>query len=154
MNTKASKFEVPEEIKTLLPEEKLTSIIKMFTQFDTNQDGKIEIAEYLEFALAKEKERLSKKFATVDTDKDGCVEFEEFVATVEPNFYILKKFRELDVDQNGLLSLEELINIAEQLALPVSLAQIQTIMNEVDRDGDGQITYYEYLGAIAHIGFQ
>ena len=32
--------------------------------------------------------------------------------------------------------------------------QVQTIMREVDHDGDGQITYYEYLGVIAPIGFQ
>jgi enolase len=29
-----------------------------------------------------------------------------------------------------------------------------TVEVDVDHDGDGQITYYEYLGAIAHIGFQ
>jgi calmodulin len=53
-----------------------------------------------------------------------------------------------------LLSLEEALNIADQLVLPLSATQIQAMMHEVDRDGDEQITYYEYLGAIAHLGFQ
>jgi Ca2+-binding EF-hand superfamily protein len=154
MNDDKLKFEVSEEIKALIPEEKLTSIIQMYAQLDSNQDGKIQIDEYLNFALAKEKIRLTKKFESVNTDKDGCVDFEEFVVATEPNFSILKKFRELDLDRNGLLSLEEAINIANYLFIPLNTEQIKIIMKEVDRDGDGQITYYEYLGAIAHIGFQ
>jgi Ca2+-binding EF-hand superfamily protein len=154
MNDDKLKFEVSEEIKALIPEEKLTSIIEAFTQLDSNQDGKIEIDEYLNFALAKEKIHLTKKFEAVDTDKDGCVDFEEFAAATEPTLNIIKKFRELDLDQNGLLSLEEVIEIADHLALPLNTEQIKTILKQVDRDGDGQVTYYEYLGAIAHIGFQ
>lgn len=154
MNTSQSTFAISENIKKLFPEEKLASLSQTFTQLDSNQDGKIELDEYLDFALTKEKNRLTKKFQAADTNKDGGVEFEEFVAVVEPYFQILKKFHELDLDQNGLLSLEEALNIADRLVLPVSTTQLQAIMQEVDRDGDGQITYYEYLGAIAHLGFQ
>jgi Ca2+-binding EF-hand superfamily protein len=154
MNDDNLKFEISEDVKALISEEKLTSIVKTFTQLDTNQDGKIEIDEYLNFAQAEEKNRLTKKFEALDTDNDGCVDFEEFVVAIEANFNILKKFRELDIDQNGLLSLEEAINIADYLFLHLNTEQIKIIMKQVDRDGDGQITYYEYLGAIAHIGFQ
>ncbi len=154
MNDEKLKFEVSEDVKALIPEEKLTSIIEMFIQLDSNQDGKIEIDEYLNFALLKEKIRLTKEFEAVDRDKDGCIEFEEFVVATEPNFPILKKFRELDIQHNGLLSLEDAINIADRLVLPLKTEQIKTIIKQVDRDGDGQITYYEYLGAISHIGFQ
>jgi calmodulin len=148
------KFEVSEDLKALFPEEKLSSLIESFARLDSNQDGKIELEEYLNFALAKEKARLVDKFIAADTDKDGCVGFEEFVGTIEPNYHILKRFRELDLDHNGLLSLEEAINIADQLVLPLSTTQVQAIIRRADQDGDGQITYYEYLGAIAHIGFQ
>lgn len=154
MNVDELKFEIPEDVKELIPEQKLASIIEAFTKLDSNQDGKIELDEYLNFALTKEKERLSKTFETLDTDKDGYVEFEEFVAATEPNFRILKKFHELDLDQNGLLSLEEALNIAEQLCLPLSNEQVFSIMNDVAGNSEGQISYFEYLGAIAHIGFQ
>lgn len=154
MNISELKFEVSENVKALVPEQKLTSLVETFTQLDANHDGKIELNEYLNFVLAKEKVRLTKKFEAADADNDGCVEFEEFVAVVEPNFQLLKRFRELDLDQNGLLSIEEALNIADRLVLPLNATQVETIIREVDRDGDGQITYYEYLGAIAHIGFQ
>lgn len=154
MNISRLNFELPEDIKALFPEQKLTALIEAFTQLDTNQDGKIELDEYLDFALSKEKARLTKKFKAADRDKDGSVEFAGFVAALEPNFHILKRFQELDLDRNGLLSLEEALNIAHQLVLPLNTSQVEAIIREVDRDGDGQITYYEYLGAITHLGFQ
>jgi calmodulin len=154
MNVDQLNFEVPEDIRKLIPEPRLASIVETFTQLDSNQDGKIELDEYLDFALAKEKARLTKTFKAVDTDKDGSVDFKEFVAATKPNFRILKKFRELDLDRNGLLSLEEALRIAEQLSLPLSSESVRSIMNDVAGNGEGQITYYEYLGAIAHIGFQ
>lgn len=154
MNVDELKWEIPEDVKELIPEQKLVSIIETFTKLDSNQDGKIELDEYLNFSLSKEKGRLTKIFEIFDTDKDGYVDFEEFVAATEPNFRMLKKFRELDLDRNGLLSLEEVLNIAEQLSLPLSTEQVFSIMSDVAGNEDRGITYYEFLGAIAHIGFQ
>jgi Ca2+-binding EF-hand superfamily protein len=154
MTNSKSELDIFSKVESLLPKEKLQFLLQSFNQLDSNQDGLIALDEYLNFALGKEKGRLVRTFDLVDTDKDGHVEFEEFVAAIEPHFHILKKFHELDLDQNGLLSLEEALNIADQLVLPLSRTQVESIIHEVDRDGDGQITYYEYLGAIAHIGFQ
>lgn len=154
MTTSELKFPISNTVKALIPEQKLTSFIQLFSKLDSNHDGKIELDEYLNFALAKEKARLTKKFEAADVDKDGAVDFEEFVAVVEPYFQILKKFQELDLDQNGLLSREEALNIVDQLILPVDTAQLEAIMRDLDHDGDGQVTYYEFLGAIVHIGFQ
>jgi Ca2+-binding EF-hand superfamily protein len=97
INLNEFKFEIPENVKELIPEQKLVLIAETFNNLDSNQDGKIELDEYLNFSLSKEKDRLTKIFKTLDTDKDGYVDFEEFVAATEPNFRILKKFRELDL---------------------------------------------------------
>lgn len=147
-------IEVSNWVEALLPAEKLAELLTSFGQIDVNADGKIDIDEFIQFSLTKEKIRLTKTFEALDADKDGVIDFEEFVAAAEPTFQLLKRFRELDLNRNGLLSIEEALNIANQLTLPLNSEQIETIMSEVDRDGDGQITYYEYLGAIAHIGFQ
>ncbi|MGI0489494.1 EF-hand domain-containing protein [Pantanalinema rosaneae CENA516] len=154
MNIDQLTVEGSEDLEALLSKEQLAEIATAFAQLDLNQDGKIDLDEYLNFALVQEQSRLTKAFEALDMDKDGCIGFEEFVVATEPTLQILKKFRELDRDHNGLLSVEEAIDIAERLVLPLSSTQIQTLMAEVDRDGDGQITYYEYLGALTHIGFQ
>jgi Ca2+-binding EF-hand superfamily protein len=147
-------FTLSEELRSLVPENKLTPLIDAFTQLDADSDGKIEIEEFLHFYLAEDKIRLTQQFEALDGDRDGCIEFEEFVMAREPNYQILKKFRELDLNHDGLLSIDEAIVIADRLVFPLSNSQIRTIIHEVDRDGDGQITYYEYLGAIAHVGLQ
>lgn len=72
----------------------------------------------------------------------------------EPTLNILKLFQELDTDQNGLLSPEEVLKIADELVLLPSSEQVKEIIYSADQDKDGQITYYEYLGAITHLGFQ
>jgi len=148
------KLAVSEDLKALIAEEKLTSLVQAFTQLDSNQNGKIGKDEFLDFSLTKEKSHLTKRFEGLDADNDGFITFEEFVAATEPNYRIVKRFRELDLDRNGLLSLDEAINIADQLVLPLNTKEIGIILKEADHDGDGQITYYQYLGAIAQIGFQ
>jgi len=147
-------FDVSEVVKDLVPKDRLAELVETFSQIDANKDGKIEIDEFINSALTEHKIRLTKMFKYADVDKDGCIEFEEYVAVKEPNFSILKQFRALDLDHNGLLSLEEALNIADKLDFPLSSDQVKSVIQDSDRDGDGQITYYEYLGAIAHIGFQ
>lgn len=154
MNVNEIKFEVPDDVQALIPEEKVTSLIEAFTKLDTDEDGKIDLDEFLEFSLTEKENQLTRVFEALDTNQDGFIEFEEFVAGTEPTFNILRRFRELDLDRNGLISIEEALDIADQLVLPLSNTQVQIIMSKVDRDGDGQITYYEYLGVITDIGFQ
>lgn len=154
MTIEHSSVDVPEDVKAIVPEKKLRAILDAFVRIDADGDGKVAFEEYLEYVLTKERNALAKRFENADMDKDGCISLEEFVAIVEPNYPILKKFRELDLDKNGRLSLEEAISIAERLVLPLNAEQVKAILDEADLDGDGEIGYYEYLGAIAHIGFQ
>ncbi|NJK39533.1 MAG: calcium-binding protein [Oscillatoriales cyanobacterium RM2_1_1] len=154
MDSQTFGFKIPEEIQSLIPAEKLEKVVRSFVKIDDNQDGKIELEEYINHLLEKEREKLTKQFRYLDTDGDGYIEFEEFLAATEPHYPILKKFRKFDRERNGLLTVEEAIKIAEELSLPYSQAQIEQAMQEIDRDGDGQVTYYEYLGAMIHFGFQ
>ncbi len=148
------RFDIFSTVEALLPREKIAAFLQMFNQLDSNYDGKIDLNTYLSFALEQATLRLTKQFQAADTDKDGSIRFEEFVDMVEPTFPTLKKLYELIPDWNGFLSLEMALDVAEQLALPLSRPQLQTILQDADRDGDGVISYYEYLGAIAYLGFQ
>ncbi|PSB13628.1 calcium-binding protein [filamentous cyanobacterium CCP2] len=147
-------FEVPEEAKELLPPQKLEEIKQAFAQIDRNHDGKIELQEYMDYLLNREKEIFLKKFRYLDRDQDGVIEFEEFLIAAEPHYQLLKKFKEFDSDGNGLLSFEEAMQIAERLAFPIDKDQLQKLIKLIDRDNDGQVTFNEYLGAIIRFGFQ
>jgi Ca2+-binding EF-hand superfamily protein len=150
----ALNLKISEDVQALIPEPKLTAMIQSFSQLDSDQDGKIALAEFLDISLMQERSNLTKKFARLDRDQDGFIDFEEFVTATEPTYLILKRFRELDLNHDNLLSLDEAVAIADRLVLPLSSDQVKSIMVKVDRDGDGYLTYYEYLGAITHTGFQ
>ncbi|MEO1131935.1 MAG: EF-hand domain-containing protein [Cyanobacteria bacterium J06639_1] len=151
MGTDPLHFEIPDEIAQLIPEDKLASVVELFSSIDANRDGKVSLDEYLSFALSEEKMRLRRAFEALDSDRDGNLDFSEFVAAAVPNLDILKLCREFDRDRNGLLSIAEAIHTTERLQLSVDAVQLKLLLTEVDRDGDGQITYFEYLGAIAHV---
>jgi Ca2+-binding EF-hand superfamily protein len=147
-------FEVPEQTGALVPEGRLLALIEIFSKLDQNRDGKVGLGEFLDFYLAEKKEQLRRKFQRYDQNQDGTIEFEEFVTMMEPNYSILKRFRELDLDKNGLLSMEEALNIAECLVLPMSREQTKALIQTTDQDLDGHVTYYEFLEAVSHLGFQ
>jgi Ca2+-binding EF-hand superfamily protein len=147
-------FEIPEEAKELLPAQKLEEIKQAFAQIDRNHDGKIELQEYMDYLLNREREIFLNKFRYLDTDHDGVIEFEEFLIAAEPHYLLLKKFKEFDSDHNGLLSFEEAMQIADKLDFPVDRQQLERLMPLIDRDQDGQLTFDEYLGAIVRFGFQ
>ncbi|KKD34891.1 MAG: EF-hand domain-containing protein [Limnoraphis robusta] len=154
MNSEGLGFEVSEAAKELLSPEKLELLKQSFAQIDSNHDGQIVLEEYLQYLLEQEKEKLTKQFKRLDANQDGCIEFEEFLMATEPDYNILKKFREFDTDGNGLLSFQEALRIVEQLYLPVDTDELKTILQQADNNGDQQITFYEFLGAITRFGFQ
>lgn len=154
MNSEGFGFEISKAAKELLSPEKLEKLKTSFAQIDSNRDGKIVLEEYLQYLLEQEKEKLIKQFKHLDTNQDGCIEFEEFIMATEPDYSILKKFREFDTDSNGLLSFQEALEIANLLYLPIEAAELKTILQEADHNGDEQVTFYEFLGAINRFGFQ
>lgn len=147
-------FKIPAEAEELLSAQKLEEIKQAFAQIDRNHDGKIELQEYMDYLLNREREIFLNKFRYLDTDHDGVIEFEEFLIAAEPHYLLLKKFKEFDSDHNGLLSFEEAMQIADKLDFPVDRQQLEQLMPLIDRDQDGQLTFDEYLGAIVRFGFQ
>jgi len=154
MNTEDTMLSVSDDVRSLIPKDKLASLAEEFAKLDADRDGRIALREFSVFSLAQHQSSLAKRFEAIDADRDGFITFEEFAVASETRFALLKQLRALDLDRNGLLSIDEAINIAEQLVLPLNNEQVRTIIQRADLDGDGQVTYYEYLGAIAEVGFQ
>ena len=88
-------------------------------------------------------------FQAVDTDNSGFIEYSEFVvaATNQANLTSQEKlhaaFKMFDKDGGGSISTDE---IKQVLSFGQNLdeAVIQQIINQVDENGDGEISYEEF----------
>ena len=75
---------------------------KAFMRADTDNDGKVSLAEWTAFQTArKAKGDPAKSFARMDTNKDG------FVDKAELDVFLAKRFAKLDKNGDGVLSADE-----------------------------------------------
>ena len=75
---------------------------KAFMQADTDNDGKVSLAEWTAFQTArKAKGDPAKSFARMDTNKDG------FVDKGELDAFLAKRFAKLDKNGDGVLGADE-----------------------------------------------
>ena len=140
----ANQVSVNEEIRKLKEE---------FDKFDLNKDGEIskeELIKYLEklYPYQEAVERAEEIFKEIDFNNDGCINFSEFLTA---NFKkekllsektLLKTFNLLDLDGNGYITLEEL-----KESMPVEITsklKWKALIEEVDKDGDNQISFNEF----------
>merc|ERR1711943_69639 len=79
----------------------------------------------------------------VDDDGSGTIEYEEFLKMMthkilnrDPKDEILKAFRLFDDDETGKISFKNLKRVDEEL---------QEMIDEADRDGDGEVNEEEFL---------
>jgi Ca2+-binding EF-hand superfamily protein len=87
----------------------------VFTNFDTNKDGKLTFAEWKENdATADEK-----LFAERDTNRDGQITVAEAQASADRQKVFGSAFKEGDTDGDGLLSRDEAAAFAAKKDVPV-----------------------------------
>ncbi|XP_033763533.1 calmodulin-like [Pecten maximus] len=95
------------------------------------------------------KGEIKKMLKEADTNKDGQLDFEEFTSifikrkgTVDEKGTLREAFKELDTDNSGFLDRKEL----EAMFQP---GEIDVILKDFDKDGDGRIDYDEFLDWLA-----
>eukprot|EP00884_Botryococcus_braunii_P005891 jgi/Botrbrau1/15302/Bobra.0096s0005.1 len=59
-------------------------------------------------------------------------------------------FNELDLNKDGRLDSSELHVALEKLGLPCAQGYIKEIIEQYDRDGDGEVTYTEFQRYVTH----
>lgn len=99
-----------------------------FKDADSNGDGVVSRQEATSLMIGE-------SFAMFDTDGDGFVSESEFVASGGT----AENFKKINTSGSGKLTLEEAVanpTVIERMALP---------FDEADVDGNGQVTYEEYL---------
>jgi centrin-1 len=142
--------------RTELTEEQKQEIKEAFDLFDTDGSGTIDAKE-LKVAMRAlgfepKKEEIRKMIADVDKDGSGVIDFPEFLdmmtskmAERDPREEMIKAFRLFDDDETGKISFKNLKRVAKELGENMTDEEIQEMIDEADRDGDGEISEEEFM---------
>ncbi|XP_005290329.1 uncharacterized protein LOC101939715 isoform X1 [Chrysemys picta bellii] len=143
-------------LKPELTEEQKQEIREAFDLFDTDGSGSIDVKE-LKVAMRAlgfepKKEEVKKMIADIDKEGSGTIDFEDFLAMMTQKMNekdskeeILKAFRLFDDDGTGKISFKNLKRVAKELGENLTDEELQEMIDEADRDGDGEVNEQEFL---------
>jgi len=142
--------------KIELTEEQKQEIKEAFDLFDTDGSENIDAKE-LKVAMRAlgfepKKEEIKKMISDIDKDGTGTIDFNEFLEMMTAKMSerdskeeILKAFRLFDDDETGKISLKNLRRVAKEIGENMTDEELQEMIEEADRDGDGEIDQDEFL---------
>merc|ERR1712167_131452 len=137
-----------------LSEEQMEEIREAFGLFDSDASGMIDIRE-LKAAMRAlgfevKNEELKKMVNDIDNDGNGTIEFSEFLMMMTAKMGekdtredIEKVFKLFD-DNTNKISFRNLARVAEELGENIDDEELQDMINQADRDGDGEINIDEF----------
>ena len=125
---------------------------ELFQRADKNQDGKVsteECAQILESIFGKiPRKRLNKMVNDTDLNKDGNIDYREFSKMLKQRARknkFLKAFQLLDKNGDGKISKEEIKSVIKQCGGTLFDEEVEKVIKDVDKDGDGYLNYNEFL---------
>jgi len=139
-----------------LTEEQRADIKEAFDLFDPDGTGKIATKElkvaFRALGFEPTKEELKKLIADFDPDGLGKLSYEEFLhlmtvkmAEKDSKDDLIRAFRLFDDDDTGKISFKNLKRVAIELGENLTDEEIQEMIDEADKDGDGEISQEEFL---------
>ncbi|XP_004684041.1 PREDICTED: centrin-1 [Condylura cristata] len=142
--------------KPELTEDQKQEVREAFDLFDADGSGTIDVKE-LRVAMRAlgfepKKEEIKKIISEVDKEGKGKVNFNDFLAVMTQKMAekdtkqeILKAFRLFDDDETGKISFRNLKRVASELGEHLTDEELQEMIDEADRDGDGEVNEEEFL---------
>merc|ERR1712162_82815 len=139
-----------------LTPQQITEIREAFDLFDTDGSGAIDAKE-LKVAMRAlgfepKKDEIRKMISDIDKDGDGTIDFDEFMMMMTAKMSekdtreeICKAFRLFDDDKTGKISFKNLKRVAKELGETMTDEELMEMVDEADRDGDGEINEDEFL---------
>ncbi|XP_074962418.1 centrin-2-like [Phalacrocorax aristotelis] len=142
--------------KLELTEEQRQEIREAFDLFDTDGTGNIDVKE-LKVAMRAlgfepKKEEIKKMISDIDKEGSGKISFNNFLVVMTQKMAekdskeeILKAFKLFDDDETGKISFKNLKRVAKELGENLTDEELQEMIDEADRDGDGEVNEQEFL---------
>jgi centrin-1 len=139
-----------------ISDEQKQEIKEAFDLFDTDGSGYIDGKE-LKVAMRAlgfepKKEEVQKMIADVDVDGSGRIHYEDFVKLMtvkimnrDPQEEILKAFRLFASDNPNGITFKDLKRVSRELGEKMSDEELQEMIDEADRNGDGVVDEQEFL---------
>lgn len=142
--------------KPVVTEEQKQEVLEAFRLFDSDKSGKIDFHELkvcmraLGFDVPKEEmQSIMKEY---DRDGSGFIKEDDFmelminkIAARDPMDEILIAFKLFDDDGTGKISLKNLKRVAKELGESVTDEELMAMIDEFDRDGDGEIDQEDFI---------
>lgn len=135
--------------------ETIKKAFKRFQAIDKDHSGMIDYTEFCEILQVDPAPMVEKLFQMFDKDRSGQIDVREFMIGLS-NFTGAGKeeklkfaFMVFDEDGNGVITKQELIKILKANHMATSdkevMRKAETIMAQADRDGDGVVSFDEFV---------
>ena len=141
-----------------LSEEEICELREAFNIFDVNSEGTIDKDKLilLLFSLKQypTKEELEETMKSLGLDKLDQINFDQFLKIIgkrvntkkiDEDVYFRNLFDSMDRNKNGMISIHEIRYIILHSNEDISEKELELLMNNVDSDNDGLISFEEFL---------
>ncbi|XP_037090298.1 neo-calmodulin-like isoform X2 [Pollicipes pollicipes] len=146
-----------------LTEELVAEFKEAFMLFDKDEDGVINMNELgvmmKTLGQRPTETELEKMVSTVDQEGTGQIEFNEFLqmmakkmAGMESEEELKEAFKVFDKDEDGLLTVGELRHIMTSMGEKMSNDEVDDMIREADKNGNGKINYEEFVRVLMNHG--
>jgi len=147
--------------KKELSEEEVNEIREAFNLFDADGSGQVDHREFKvamrALGFSCKKEEISALLLEYDKDASGNISFAEFqeimvnkMSERDPAEELGKAFKLFDDDTTGRISLKNLRRLARELGETVPDDELAAMIDEFDKDGDGEISEAEFYNIMKH----
>lgn len=126
-------------------------VLKIMAEADGNDDGTIDYKEFLPIAIDVMNSIYAKQDFEAEKERreDAIEDVKDYLLHGMPQEELEAElrnvFNQADEDQNGWLSRKEFTAVLKNAELGFTRKEINVMLTEVDEDGDGKVTYEEFV---------